>query len=145
MRWRWLLPAVAGIVVLPALAGAASSRHRVEPVPALTAGGWQTEINTSPPETAPFNDIKAALGPDDPAAALEAMQRALDGVGDGQAYIWHRDVGPLWGVVHPLTSFRSSSGQPCRRLSLVLSVEEFSRSIELAACRNNAGRWEITG
>jgi surface antigen len=144
MRLRWLLPALAGLIALPGVGWAASSRHRTEPhLEVQTTQGWQTQIEAESADLNTLKDIKASLGPEDPAAALEAVQRALEDVGDGQAYIWHRDVGPLWGVVHPLTSFRSASGSPCRRLSLSLSVGEYTRSTKLVACRSHAGRWEI--
>jgi hypothetical protein len=132
MRLRWLLPVIAGVFAVPFATGTVRARD-----------SWQPAVEAAPAEAPSIESLKASLGPDDPLAALEAMQRALDEVGDGQAYIWHRETGPLWGVVRPLSTYRAATGSPCRRISMVLSIGEFTRSTRVSACRQPSGRWEV--
>ncbi len=109
---------------------------------------WRPTVEAAPMPLAPAPGIeilRAGLGPDDPVAVLEAVQRALDEVADGAAYVWHRQTGPLWGVVRPLMSFRGSGGEPCRRLHLALSLGEHTQATEIVACRAPDRRWWLTG
>lgn len=78
---------------------------------------------------------------DDRVAALQAIQFTLEEVGDGSTYLWHRKVGELHGFVKPVQSFVDAQGRVCRRLKLALTVGEFSREVEGAACRAEDRRW----
>lgn len=78
---------------------------------------------------------------DDRVAALQAIQFTLEEVGDGSTYLWHRKEGELHGFVKPVQSYVDAQGRVCRRLKLALTVGEFSREVEGAACRAEDRRW----
>ncbi len=78
---------------------------------------------------------------DDRVAALQAIQFTLEEVGDGSTYLWHRKEGELHGFVKPVQSYVDAQGRVCRRLKLALTVGEFSREVEGAACRAQDRRW----
>jgi hypothetical protein len=111
--------------------------------PAIMIAPGRAPVDDSS-EVPTFEALQASVGADDSVAALEAVQRALDEVGDGAAYVWHRQTGPLWGVVRPLATQRNAAGWPCRRLSVALSLGEHTRSTEVTACRAPDKRWWLT-
>jgi surface antigen len=81
----------------------------------------------------------------DELATLHAIHMALQTVGDGGAYIWHRDNGLLDGVVRPTTSFKSAHGSVCRHIIIELNSGPYSRKAEGIACRDARGRWSLSG
>lgn len=78
---------------------------------------------------------------DDRVATLQAIQFTLDEVGDGATYLWHRKEGELHGYVKPLATFRDEQGRVCRQLRLALTVGNFTREVDGAACRDEDKRW----
>ncbi|MCB1527455.1 MAG: hypothetical protein KDJ45_07120 [Hyphomicrobiaceae bacterium] len=87
----------------------------------------------------------ARLDISDEIAALETLQLALSEVGDGSTYVWHRYHGRLSGVVQPTTSFKTSNGQVCRHLIVVLTSGSRSERKEGIACRLATGQWQLQG
>lgn len=107
---------------------------------------WTTEVAAADPPTASaFEALRSKLGPDDPVAVLEAVGYALDQVGDGATYVWHRMDGPLQGAVKPTASFRDETGAVCRRLGVTLTLGDVSRWANVVACRDAGGQWVIGG
>jgi len=86
-----------------------------------------------------------ALDETDEIAALESVQFALTEVGDGASYIWHRNNGRLSGMVQPLASFKSSGGQVCRHVVVILTSGLVSKKAEGVACRLANGQWQLEG
>ena len=110
------------------------------------SASWTTEVAAADPPTGSVFDVLASkLGPDDPVAVLEAVGYALDQVGDGATYVWHRMDGPLQGAVKPTESFRDESGEVCRRLGITLTLGDVSRWANVVACRDAGGQWVIGG
>jgi surface antigen len=89
--------------------------------------------------------LKAMLDRDDQIATLEAVQFALDEVGDGATYVWHRKAGPLRGAIRPSASFRDAKGQVCRHIIISLSLGTHTRQVEGIACRGAERRWALAG
>lgn len=141
MRWSSMFAAVllaAGCVLI--LQPSAHSANTDD------ASGWTTEVAAAEPLAASaFEALRSKLGPDDPIAVLEAVGYALDQVGDGATYVWHRMDGPLQGAVKPTASFRDESGAVCRRLGVTLTLGEVSRWANVVACRDAGGQWAIGG
>jgi hypothetical protein len=81
----------------------------------------------------------------DEAAALEAINVALNEVGDGASFVWHRGNGQLSGMVQPTTSFKNAAGRICRHLVVMLSTETRAGRVEGVACRLADGRWQLEG
>lgn len=98
-----------------------------------------------------FAELKSGLAPtarldiSDEIAALETLQLALSEVGDGSTYVWHRHHGRLSGVIQPTTSFKTSKGQVCRHLIIVLTSGARSEKKEGIACRLATGQWQLQG
>ncbi|MEZ5776361.1 MAG: hypothetical protein R3D33_17120 [Hyphomicrobiaceae bacterium] len=134
----------ATILVRPALSGE------------VAATGWTTAVEIPPdpptgrggtpsPASRGSADMKAMLTGDDHVAALEAIQYALDEVGDGATYFWHRKVGMLHGSVKPTSSFIDPDGRVCRHIELSMSFGTLSRETEGIACRDASRRWSLSG
>jgi surface antigen len=81
----------------------------------------------------------------DELATLHVIHMALQMVGDGGAYVWHRENGLLDGVVRPTTSFKSADGSVCRHIIIELNSGRYSRKAEGVACRDAHGRWSLSG
>ena len=130
-----------------AIAGAATTR--AEPAP--KQGSYPSQ---QPPAKA-FSDqgqgLRQPAGPSlmlderDELATLHAIHMALQMVGDGGAYVWHRENGLLDGVVRPTTSFKSADGSVCRHIIIELNSGRYSRKAEGIACRDAHGRWSLSG
>jgi surface antigen len=108
---------------------------------------WQAEVAAEIPADPALDAeaLRATLTPDDPVALLEALRVALDEVADGATYVWHRVDAPLQGAIRPTASFRDDSGAICRRLSVTLTLGATSRWTDAVACREDSGRWSISG
>jgi surface antigen len=87
--------------------------------------------------------LSVKLDLDDRVAALQAIQYALEEVGDGATYLWHRKKGELHGFVKPVASYLDDQGRVCRTMKLALTVGEFSREVEGIACRADDKRWVL--
>lgn len=87
----------------------------------------------------------SALDDNDELAALASVHLALNGVGDGQAYVWARTNGRLSGLVRPISSFRNDEGQICRHVVVMLTTGRTTKKTESTACRLAGGRWQLGG
>ena len=87
----------------------------------------------------------SALDENDELAALASVHLALNGVGDGQAYVWARTNGRLSGLVRPISSFRNDEGQICRHVLVMLTTGQTTKKTESTACRLPGGRWQLGG
>jgi hypothetical protein len=108
---------------------------------------WETRVYPSlpsPARTAPIAPPHQ-LDMRDEIAALERIQYALSEVGDGKSYVWRRWHGRLAGVIHPVSSFKDSSGKVCRHLEVLLTTGRRTSTIEGVACRLPSGRWQLDG
>lgn len=155
MRTRSFLPPWA--VFLPFFALMSAFALSISAVraaePAEESSAWEAnvspEITGEPIEAQPaestktLSDLKADLTSDDPLAVLEAVRFALDEVGDGATYVWRREEGPLWGMVRPTGSFRTTDGRICRHIIVTLSLDEYTRQTDGDACRIEDGRWVL--
>ena len=112
-----------------------SSRARDEIVDAPSSGYAAAEPNHVP----------AALDDTDALATLDGIRIALNEVGDGGTYVWHRRDGVLSGMAQPTASYKDPNGQPCRNLIVMLNTYGRSSRIDGVACRTAAGRWELAG
>lgn len=92
-----------------------------------------------------FADLKANLDETDEIAALENVQLALNEVGDGSTYVWHRQHGRLSGVVQPTASFKDVAGKVCRHVVVMLSSGPYTKKAEGIACRLDNGQWQLEG
>ncbi len=92
-----------------------------------------------------YAELRATLDATDEIAALESVQIALNEIGDGASYVWHRRNGRLSGVVQPTASFKDAAGHVCRHLVVTLSSGERTRRTEGVACRLADGRWQLEG
>lgn len=104
------------------------------PAYAVDENGWDSGIVMDGTD-------HAALGLDDPLAALEAVDYALREVGDGATYVWHRVDAGLEGAVRPVATFRGPDGEICRRLSVTLTLGQRSKWTQATACREAGGSW----
>ncbi|MBX9925219.1 MAG: hypothetical protein K2Y05_02570 [Hyphomicrobiaceae bacterium] len=98
---------------------------------------------TVPAKSTPARTV--ALDETDQFAALESVQFALSEVGDGASYVWHRHNGRLSGVVQPQSSFKTSTGEICRIVTVTLAAGVRSKSAEGVACRLPSGQWRLEG
>lgn len=85
------------------------------------------------------------LDESDEIAALQAIHMALQTVGDGGAYLWQRGHGLLDGMVRPTASFKGRDGEICRHIIIRLNSRNYSREAEGIACRDENGRWSLSG
>jgi surface antigen len=92
-----------------------------------------------------FAGLSDTLDEGDEIAALESVQQALNKVGDGASYVWHRANGRLSGLVQPTRSFRNSKGEVCRHLVILLTTGDKTNKAEGIACRDADGRWALEG
>lgn len=92
-----------------------------------------------------FAGLADTLDEGDEIAALESVQQALNKVGDGASYVWHRANGRLSGLVQPTRSFRNAQGQVCRHLVILLTTGDRTNKAEGIACRAADGRWALEG
>lgn len=146
---RTALAETALAIVLMGLATVIAGSARADET--ASAKGWATEVapvGRAKIRITPDNDFQALrtrLDGNDRVAALEALQVALDEVGDGSTYVWRRKEGLLGGMVKPTASFRDAKGAVCRHLILKLTLGDASRQVEGIACRDADDRWRIDG
>ncbi len=103
------------------------------------------EISRDPPPVRNRPNIPAALDETDATAALEGIRIALSEVADGSTYVWHRTDGRLSGMAQPTSSFKDTTGQPCRHVIVMLNTPQRSSKVEGIACRMSDLRWQLAG
>jgi hypothetical protein len=116
-----------------------------DPMAAKAADTTHAEISREPPPVRDLPDIPATIDEGDAAAVLEGIQTALNEVADGSTYVWHRRDGRLSGMAQPTSSFKDTTGQPCRHLIVMLNTLQKSRKVEGIACRAADLRWQLAG
>ena len=55
------------------------------------------------------------------------------------------NMAPSAPIVKPTSSFRSSKGQICRHIHLLLNSGQYSKKSEGVACRTARGIWSLEG
>jgi hypothetical protein len=106
---------------------------------------WQDPVFRSAAAPSPMPRPAPPLNEKDAIVALERIQYALSEVGDGGTYAWRRWHGKLSGLVRPTASFKTDSGQVCRRLMVLLTSGKRTRKMHSVACRLPSGRWQLDG
>lgn len=132
------LGAALALALLASAAATAGDEIVDEPAQPNVIGRADARPSIGTERTARFDDT-------DTLAALESISIALNEVGDGGTYAWHRRDGRLSGMAQPLGSFKNAAGLPCRRLIIMLSSFERTRRIDGVACRAASGRWQLEG
>jgi surface antigen len=90
-------------------------------------------------------EIKARLGGSDRSVAMNALDVALNELGDGATLVWKREARALAGVIRPIAAFRDDKGRICRHLIYSLSFGQYARQVEGIACRGSDGVWSLQG
>jgi len=73
------------------------------------------------------------------------LQMALNELGDGVTLAWRRPISQLSGRIKPVAAFRDNQGRICRQVIYSLARGHQEQEIEGVACREEDGRWAITG
>jgi len=109
--------------------------------------GWKVTVERTAPKqdaassiTGPF---RMRLGFADERAALQALQFALNEVGDGSTFVWHRKAGALSGTIRPTAVFVDDQDRLCRHLVFTLSAGAHKSTMEGIACRTDDGLWKL--
>ena len=112
----------------------------------LKADEWRVVVSREASDPTPeFAELKAKLDGSDRQAAAQALQLALNELGDGVTLVWRRPEHALEGRIKPVTAFRDDHGRICRHLIYSLSLGGYSREIEGVACRELDGSWSLAG
>jgi hypothetical protein len=112
----------------------------------LKADEWRVIVTRETSDPTPeFAELKAKLDGSDRQAAAQALQLALNELGDGVTLVWRRPEHALEGRVKPISAFRDDHGRICRHLIYSLSLGGYSREIEGVACRDLDGSWSLAG
>lgn len=146
MRFFRMSARLACLVMLVAI-GATTSIRLATADPA--GDGWSMRVErdashgsqtTKPAQTEPF---QVRLGFSDERAALQALQFALNEVGDGSTFVWHRKAGVLSGTIRPTAAFVDDKERLCRHVVLSLTAGDRKSTIEGIACRTPQGHWQL--
>ena len=114
--------------------------------PPLKADEWSVVVTREASAPTPeFAELKAKLDGSDRKAAAQALQLAMNELGDGVTLVWRRPEHALEGRVKPISAFRDEHGKVCRHLVYSLSLGGYSREIEGVACRELDGSWSLAG
>jgi hypothetical protein len=113
--------------------------------PPLKADDWRVVTREASEPTPQFAELKTKLDGSDRQAAAQALQLAMNELGDGVTLVWHRPEHALEGRVKPVSAFRDAHGRLCRHLVYSLSLGGYSREIEGVACREFDGSWSLAG
>jgi surface antigen len=95
--------------------------------------------------TPEITELKARLDGSDRQAVAQALQLALNELGDGATLVWRHPARGLEGRIKPVSTFRDDRGRVCRHLVYSLSLGGYSREIEGDACREPDGSWSLSG
>src|SRR6266545_2481116 len=85
------------------------------------------EASAPTPES---TELKAKLDGSDRQAAAQALQLALNELGDGVTLVWRRPARGLEGRIKPVSAFRDDHGRVCRHLVYSLSLGGYNREVE---------------
>jgi surface antigen len=131
----------AGVAAFLSLAPAPTHLHAGEPVTTLAvvidADGAKRPLALA--------DLRARLGGSDRSVALNALEVALNELGDGATLVWKRQGHGLAGAIRPVAAFRDDRGRVCRHLIYSLSFGNYPRKVEGIACRGADGIWSLQG
>lgn len=75
--------------------------------------------------------------------AFQALQMALNELGDGLTLSWRRPASQLSGRIKPVAAFRDDQGRICRQGIYALARGGQEKEIETVACREQDGLWMI--
>jgi surface antigen len=108
-------------------------------------GGAQVAAKAAELPKVSLAELKARLDSSDRAVALEALQMALEELGDGVTLVWRRPERELVGRIKPTSAFRDDEGRICRHVVYTLELGSYERQIEGVACREDDGIWSVSG
>ena len=111
--FRWNAPIImgAGALLVSVLAPASHP-------PKAEESGAQVAVGVRQPATPRLKELRARLDLSDRQAAVQALQLALDEVGDGVTLVWRRPARGLIGKIKPVSAFRDDKGRVCRACRL---------------------------
>lgn len=129
----------AGALVLSVLLPALS------PLEAEESGAQDTAVVAIRPAPLGLQALGSSLDRSDRTVALQALQMALNELGDGVTLVWRRPVSQLSGRIKPVTAYRDDRGRICRHVIYSLARDGQKEEIEGVACRADDGHWMIAG
>ena len=88
-----------------------------------------------------FSDPRQNMTNDDRRIAALAMQIAMERRQDHEASTWTNGLSGNHGAVVPRRSYRSQSGDFCRRFDETMTVSGVTATFERTACRGGDGSW----
>ena len=136
--FRWNAPIIgAGALVLSVLLPALS------PLEAGESGAQNTAVVVIQPAPQGLQNLRANLDQSDRTVAFQALQLALNELGDGITLAWRRPSSKLSGRIKPVAAFRDDHGRICRQVIYSLARTGQEKEIEGVACRTQDGRWII--
>jgi len=138
--FRWNAPIImgAGALFVSILAPASCPLKAEERGAQATAGAMV-------PAASGLDELRARLDQSDRQAAYQALQLALDELGDGVTLVWKRPARGLEGRIKPVSAFRDDKGRLCRHIFYSLSLGGYEKEIEGNACRETDGSWSLSG
>ncbi len=137
--FRWNAPIMGAGALLVSILAPASP-----PLKAEEMGAPATTTATAPAASG-LNELRTRLDQSDRQAAYQALQLALDELGDGVTLVWKRPARGLVGKIKPVSAFRDDKGRVCRHLLYSLSLGGYEKEIEGNACREADGSWALAG
>jgi surface antigen len=136
-------PIIIGAGALLVLLSAPAPLSLIAEEPLIT-GAVQIDAESAA-QPANFAELRAQLDASDRAVALNALQVALNELGDGASLLWRRRSRGLTGVIKAVSAFRDDAGRVCRHVSYSLSLGTYAREVEGVACRESNGSWSLAG
>jgi len=124
--FRWNAPIMGAGALLVSILAPAS-----HPLKAEERGAQATTAATAPAASG-LNELRTRLDQSDRQAAYQALQLALDELGDGVTLVWKRPARGLVGKIKPVSAFRDDKGG-------------YEKEIEGNACREADGSWALAG
>jgi surface antigen len=138
--FHWNAPIMGvGALVLSVLLPAPS------PLKAEESGAHEAAAVAAEHAPLDLTELKSTLDRSDRAVALQALQMALNELGDGVTLVWRRPESQLAGRIKPVSAFRDDQGRICRHVVYSLALGAYEKEIEGVACREEDGRWSISG
>jgi surface antigen len=137
--FHWNAPIMGAGALLVSILAPAS-----HPLKAEERGAQATTAATAPAASG-LNELRTRLDQSDRQAAYQALQLALDELGDGVTLVWKRPARGLVGKIKPVSAFRDDKGRVCRHLLYSLSLGGYEKEIEGNACREADGSWALAG
>jgi surface antigen len=138
--FRWNAPIIMGAgALLVSILAPASYPLKAED------RGAQANAGAMVPAATGLSELRARLDQSDRQAAYQALQLALDELGDGVTLVWRRPARGLEGRIKPVSAFRDDKGRVCRHIFYSLSLGGYEKEIEGNACREADGSWTLAG